>query len=209
MADTIHPEPPMDGRSLRSVRTRRTVIEAFIDLLNEGEEHPTSQQVADRSGVSPSTIFRLFEDLDGMYAEALSIQVERVAELLAPIPLDGTIEERVERQVGARTRLYERAAPLLRFQSRMITSSPGARSNRLTANAFFRAELTRLFADELCTAPEGTIDAIDAFTSWEGWERHRTPQGLSIHLAEKMIRGWILSALDTGACHDPEGVGRG
>jgi TetR/AcrR family transcriptional regulator of autoinduction and epiphytic fitness len=64
------------------VRSRRAVVEAFIDLLNEGVLQPTTQQVSDRSGVSPSTIFRLFEDLDGMYSEAFSVQTERVAHLL-------------------------------------------------------------------------------------------------------------------------------
>jgi AcrR family transcriptional regulator len=195
VADRNHPESPVDGRSLRSVRTRRSVIEAFLDLLNEGEEQPTSHQVADRSGVSPSTIFRLFEDLDGMYAEALSIQAERVADLLVPIPPGGAVEDRVERQVRARRRLYEKVAPLIRFHSRQVPGSPGARSNREQVNAYFRAELAALFAAELSRAPERTLDAIDALTSWEMWERLRTTQGLSVRQAEKMIRVWVVSAL--------------
>lgn len=195
MADTDDHEPRMDGRSLRSVRTRRTVIEAFLDLVNEGEERPTSQKVAERSGVSPSTIFRLFDDLDGMYAEALSIQAERVADLLTAIPPEGTVEERVQRQVRARSRLYEEVAPLIRFQSRLVPSSTGARANRQTVNSYLRAQLARLFADELRTAPDGTLDAIDALTSWEMWERLRTTQGLSVARSEAMVRMWVASAL--------------
>ena len=199
MADTNEHEPRMDGRSLRSVRTRRTVIEAFLDLVNEGEERPTSQQVAERSGVSPSTIFRLFEDLDGMYAEALSIQAERVADLLTAIPPEGTVEERVQRQVRARSRLYEKVAPLIRFQSRLMPSSGGARANRQTVDSFFRAQLAELFADELRTAQDGTLDAIDALTSWEMWERLRTTQGLPVKRAEAMVRTWVASALHDSA----------
>ena len=195
MADTDDHEPRMDGRSLRSVRTRRTVIEAFLDLVNEGEERPTSQKVAERSGVSPSTIFRLFDDLDGMYAEALSIQAERVADLLTAIPPEGTVEERVQRQVRARSRLYEEVAPLIRFQSRLVPSSTGARANRQTVNSYLRAQLARLFVDELRTAPDGTLDAIDALTSWEMWERLRTTQGLSVARSEAMVRMWVASAL--------------
>ena len=195
MADTDDHEPRMDGRSLRSVRTRRTVIEAFLDLVNEGRERPTSQKVAERSGVSPSTIFRLFDDLDGMYAEALSIQAERVADLLTAIPPEGTVEERVQRQVRARSRLYEEVAPLIRFQSRLVPSSTGARANRQTVNSYLRAQLARLFVDELRTAPDGTLDAIDALTSWEMWERLRTTQGLSVARSEAMVRMWVASAL--------------
>jgi AcrR family transcriptional regulator len=198
MANTNDQEPRVDGRALRSVRTRRTVIEAFLDLVNEGVERPTSQEVAERSGVSPSTIFRLFEDLDGMYTEALSIQAERVADLIVPIPPEGAMEDRVERQVRARSRLYERVAPLIRFQFRLMPRSAGARANRQTVNSYFRDQLATLFAEELREAPDGTLDAIDAFTSWEMWERLRATQGLSAKRAEAIVRTWVASALASG-----------
>lgn len=194
MTDSMRQEPPMDGRSMRSVRTRRSVIEAFLDLLNEGVESPTSQQIADRSGVSPSTIFRLFEDLDGMYVEAQRIQSERVADLLAPIPPVGTVAQRVERQVRARARLYEKVAPIRRFQSRVTSRSPSA--NRAAANCFFRGQIATLFAGELSAAPDGTLDMIDAFTSWEVWERLRSIQGLTVKQAERMVKAWVDAALD-------------
>lgn len=198
MTDVNDHQPRIDGRALRSLRTRRTVVEAFLDLVNEGVEAPTSQQVAQRSGVSASTIFRLFEDLDGMYAEALSIQAERVADLIVPIPPEGAMEDRVERQVRARSRLYEKVAPLVRFQSRLMPSSAGARANRQTVNNYLRAQLAVLFAQELRDAPDGTLDAIDALTSWEMWERLRTTQGLSVKRAEAMVRTWVTSALAGG-----------
>ncbi|MGI9579195.1 MAG: TetR/AcrR family transcriptional regulator, partial [Microthrixaceae bacterium] len=157
MVDTIQPEPPMDGRSLRSVRTRRAVVEAFIDLLNDGVEQPTSQQVADRSGVSPSTIFRLFEDLDGMYAEALSVQTERIAHLLVDLSDAGTLAERIGELVRVRARLYEEVTPVLRFQARSVATFTGAASNRAVGNAYFRDEVAAVFARELAEAPAGTL----------------------------------------------------
>jgi AcrR family transcriptional regulator len=195
MTDTIEHEQPIDGRSLRSVRTRRAIVEAFLDLVTEGQFQPTSQQVADRSGVAPSTIFRLFEDLEGMHAEALSIQAERVAELLVRIPREGAVDDRVERLVRARGRLYEKTAPLFRYQGRMVATSPGAQLNRAKVDAYFRAELAELFVHELETAPCGALESIDAFTSWQMWERLRSIQGLSIRQTEETIRGWMRSAL--------------
>ncbi len=192
-----HHESRQDGRALRSVRSRRAVVEAFIDLVNEGEVHPTAQQVADRSGVSPSTIFRLFEDLEGMYAEALSVQTERVSDLLEPIPGTGTVEHRVALLVRSRARLYERVAPLLRFQTRSIATSPGARSNRAAVNSFFRAELAELFASEFDQLPPDALDAVDTLTSWEMWERLRTVQGFSARRAQDAICGWVRSMLGT------------
>jgi AcrR family transcriptional regulator len=171
------------------------VIEAFLDLLHEGQELPTSQQVAERSGVSPSTIFRLFEDLEGMYTEAHAILAARVAELIVPIPPEGTVAERAARQVRARARLYERIAPVQRFQRRVFSTSHAVRSNRAATNAYFRAQLDTLFADELRHAPAGALDAVDALTSWEMWDRLRTTQGLSVARAEEIVIVLAVSAL--------------
>lgn len=133
-----------------------------------------------------------------MYAEALSIQAERVADLVAAIPAEGSLEDRVERQVRARRRLYEKVAPLIRFQFRLMPSSAGARANRKTVYRYLRDQMATLFADELRPAPDGTLDAIDAFTSWEVWERLRTTHGLSVTRAEAMVRTWVASALAGG-----------
>lgn len=195
MADVIDEEVPVDGRALRSVRSRRAVVEAFLDLVYEGEVQPTAQQVAERSGVSASTIFRLFEDLEGMHAEALAAQVARVADLLKQVPPRGTLEYRVEQLVRARGRLFDEVAPLMRFQGRSAATSAGACSNQTAVNRYFRTELADLFADELASAPPLTLDAVDALASWEMWERLRTIQGLSARNAEDTISGLLLHSL--------------
>lgn len=195
MTDAIEEDERMDGRSLRSVRSRRAVVEAFIDLLNEGVLQPTAQQVSERSGVSPSTIFRLFEDLDGMYSEALSVQTERVEHLLVTIPETGTLEDRLHQLVLARARLYEEVAPVLRFQARSVASFAGPRSNRRVGNAYFREEVATTFATEFADAPAGTLESVDALTSWEIWERLRAVQGLSVAKARSTLEGMVLSIL--------------
>ena len=195
MTDAIEDDERMDGRSLRSVRSRRAVVEAFIDLLNEGVLQPTTQQVSERSGVSPSTIFRLFEDLDGMYSEAFAVQIERVAHLLVPVPQTGTLEDRLHQLVRARARLYEEVAPVMRFQARSVASFAGARSNRSLGNAYLREEVATTFATELADAPAGTLESVDALTSWEIWERLRSVQGLSVPKARSTLEAMVLSIL--------------
>ena len=185
----------IDGRSLRSVRSRRAVAEAFLDLLDEGVLQPTAQQVSERSGVSPSTIFRTFDDLDGMYAEAFSVQVERVAHLLVTVPDRGPLDERLRKLIRARTRLYEELAPALRFQARATVPVSGQWSNRSAANAILRDEVAKVFALELADAPVGALDSLDALTSWEMWERLRSVQGLSVAKARSTIESLVLAAL--------------
>ncbi|MEM7020756.1 MAG: hypothetical protein AAF512_25870, partial [Pseudomonadota bacterium] len=51
-----------DGRTLRAERNRQTIAETFLDLIEQGELNPTAQMLSEYSGVSTSTIFRLYED---------------------------------------------------------------------------------------------------------------------------------------------------
>lgn len=195
MTDSMSDEKRVDGRSLRSVRSRRAVVEAFIDLLYEGVLQPTTQQVSDRSGVSPSTIFRLFEDLDGMYSEAFAVQSERVAHLLESIPSTGPLEDRISRLVRTRARLYEEVAPVRRFRARSVASYGGVWAGRSEDKDYFRDEVAGVFADELAGAPPETIESLDAVTSWEMWERLRTVQGMSVAKARSTLESMALSIL--------------
>ena len=195
MTDSLQDDNRVDGRSMRSVRSRRAVVEAFIDLLNEGVLQPTTQQVSERSGVSPSTIFRLFEDLDGMYSEAFSVQTRRVAHLLEKLPSTGPVEDRISRLVGARARLYEEVAPVRRFRARSAASYKGAWDMRSEDKAYFRDEVAAVFAQELAGAPPAVLESLDAVTSWEMWERLRTTQGLSVARSRVIVEDLVRSLL--------------
>ena len=49
-----------DGRRMRSERSRDAIIEAALQLVQEGILVPTAQQIADRAGVAMRTFFRHF-----------------------------------------------------------------------------------------------------------------------------------------------------
>ncbi|NQW53461.1 MAG: TetR/AcrR family transcriptional regulator, partial [Rhodospirillales bacterium] len=53
----------MDGRTLRSERTRQLIIEAYLALLRESPEIPTAAQIAMRAGYSVRSVFERFDDL--------------------------------------------------------------------------------------------------------------------------------------------------
>jgi AcrR family transcriptional regulator len=188
-------EERIDGRSLRSARTRRVVAEAFLDLLDDGVPQPTAQQVSELSGVSPSTIFRLFDDLDGMYAEAFSVQVERVEHLLEAIPDHGPLHLRLRKLVRVRARVYEQAAPVLRFQTRSTAQTAGRWANRSVGNTILRNEVAQVFASELAQARPDALDSVDALTSWEFWDRLRFTQGLSVAKAKSAVEATVLGVL--------------
>jgi TetR/AcrR family transcriptional regulator, regulator of autoinduction and epiphytic fitness len=191
--------PPIDGRTLRTVRTREAVVRAFLDLVEEGVARPTAQQVSHRSGVSMASLFRLFDDVDALHAAAVTARLEQIAPLLVDLPTDGPLTVRITALVTARARLFEAAAPVRRIAVRLAPGSPPIGAILGEGNRYLRAEITRVFAFELSTRSRAdramVLDAIDASASWETWERMRTAQGLSAARARNVLEHLIAAML--------------
>lgn len=190
------PDGPTDGRLLRTERTRRVVVEALLDLVQDGEVRPTARQVSDRSGVSMRSIFRLFEDVDALHAAANAAQLERVAHLFAAPDATGPVERRAAALVAQRTLLYETIAPVRRMAVRLAPRSRPIGAELARADATLRAHLAALFAPELAALRPArradVVEALDALTSWETWERLRTAQRLEPDEAARVVTTTVL-----------------
>lgn len=188
-----------DGRILRAERTRRFVVEALLDLVQEGELHPTAQQVSDRSAVSMRSIFRLFQDVDALHAAAIVAQIERVAHLFAAPETTGRVESRMSALVAQRTRLFETIAPVRRMAIRLAPRSRPIAAELARADLILRDHLAGLFAPELTALRPReraeAIEALDALTSWETWERLRTAQRLEADQAARVVTATALGVL--------------
>ncbi|MEM1051573.1 MAG: TetR/AcrR family transcriptional regulator, partial [Pseudomonadota bacterium] len=57
----------LDGRRRRSVRTQEKIVDALIELIGQGNQNPTAQEVADLTGMSIRTVFRQIDDMEGLY----------------------------------------------------------------------------------------------------------------------------------------------
>ena len=83
-----------DGRRLRRALNREAVVDALLDLYSEGNLRPSTDEIAERAGISPRSLFRYFEDSDDLAGEAVSRQLERVMPCLlytSPSPRDGLL----------------------------------------------------------------------------------------------------------------------
>ncbi len=60
----------MDGRRLRSVRTRQLIIEAYLALLRESPQIPTAASIAQTAGYSVRSVFERFPDLHALRVAA-------------------------------------------------------------------------------------------------------------------------------------------
>ncbi len=188
----------LDGRTLRSLRTREAIVDATIGLLEDGDLRPTAPRVADRAKVSVRSVFQHFDDLETLHAAVAERLVERVAVLVFPVAPDLPVAVRLDRFVRQRAVLLEAVTPI-----RRAADVHGPFSSEITARlrvgqAFLREELVRTFEPELQAAGaerEDLLDCLDATMSWATWEGLRSGLGRSQADAERVMRKLAAAAL--------------
>jgi AcrR family transcriptional regulator len=82
-------------RERKKARTRRTLIDAAVDLcLRQGYESTTVEQISDAADISPRTFSRYFASKDAVFIAVLDdLATEIVAELVAHPSQLGPLEE--------------------------------------------------------------------------------------------------------------------
>jgi AcrR family transcriptional regulator len=188
----------LDGRRLRSERTRQLIIEAYLALLLEHRRMPTTAEIAGRAGYSVRSIFERFSDLDALslaaadYAIALG-QAEAVAR-----DAEGDRAARIRSHVRTRAQACEKWLPLWR----MLTAKPVQEQItdlRLRVLAVRRANVERvelMYQPELARldppAREALVMAVVTLTSFESWGALREDFGVAWDSA---LDVWV-SAID-------------
>ncbi|HUF53272.1 MAG TPA: TetR/AcrR family transcriptional regulator [Dehalococcoidia bacterium] len=192
-------EARTDGRAERSRRTRLTVANAMLNLINSGELRPTAQQISESALVSLRTVFHHFEDMETLFAAAADIQIERLASLAAQIDDGLPFAARLGQFVEARARLLESISPVRRSAILHEPFSPII-ARRLNWNRRFnRDETEHVFAAELRSIPDETrrmvAPALHAATEWPCWEALRTHEGLSFQHGSDVMSHTIRALL--------------
>ncbi len=184
-----------DGRVMRSARSREAITTAFYELVGEGNPEPTAQEVSERAGVGIRTVFRLFSDMDALYATLQERILLGVLPLVQELPAVGAdLDARVAALVANRAAVFEKIAPYmrattqLRFRSRFLTA------HYRDAAEQFKARLLQRFP-ELRKAPRDVVDALEQATSFEAWDRLRRDQGLSRPRAKAAMQRAVRALL--------------
>lgn len=182
---SVTPKPtgsavPRDGRRARRHRSRDRAVDALLDLLEEGVPRPTAQQVAERSGVSLRSIFRIFDDVDTLHSEAAARQLERSAHLYVDVSDTGPLRARIAELVQVHDRLYVAVAPVRRAGLRVADVSGGLSSMLELAREYLRGEIRRVFGKELEKRADVdvTVRALEVALSFEAWDQLASGQGL-------------------------------
>lgn len=196
----------VDGRHARGERTRLKVIEALLDLVDEGTLRPTAQEVATQAGVALRTVYHHFEDVEALRRLALDLQMRRHAEILKPIDTRRDLPGRIETIASQCRRLFEALTPIRRATMFDEQSSPEMAEGIAFCTRTRRDHVIASFAPELRNAgAEARIvtDAVDLATSWPMWEYLRASLRRSPAAASRVLVA-SLRALLLPLYRDPE-----
>jgi AcrR family transcriptional regulator len=191
-----------DGRHARRDRNRLAVVDAMLELYAEGNLVPSSDEIAERAGLSPRSLFRYFDDLDDLVRVAISRQHERllpVAQL--DVAADAPLADRVARLVAQRQRLFARVASVGIISRVRAPFQPLIASELAISRSYLRRQIEQLFAPELAAMGAAgaaqRIAAIDVLTSFESLHLLQHDQQLTVAQIEATLVSAIARLMES------------
>ena len=188
----------IDGRTMRSRRSRQRILDAIVQLWTEGIVEPTAEKVAKAAGVTNRTVFRHFADMESLYREIILDIHDQVDPLRVEYDADIPWRRQFDLLVLRRTGIFEKLMPLL-VSSQALRYRSGAIAADVKQNVKrMRKTLRQVLPDYLLSNPV-TFAAIEVMLSWEVWVRLRRDQGLSARRALAVIQNAMAPMLkDSG-----------
>ena len=182
----------VDGRRLRSERTKQYIIEAYLALLRHNPRPPTASQIAERAGYSVRSLFERFPDLLSLSLAAADHAFARANTQAAIRNASGDRATRIRTQVETRARTCEDWLPLWRALVLNQQVSEELRMRIRRVREAIMARILLMYRPELDSVSHverrRTLIAIEALTDFESWARMREAAGLSV---EEACTVWI------------------
>ncbi len=183
----------IDGRRLRSQRTRQLIIEAYLAVAaEESPVLPTAAKVAERAGYSVRSIFERFPDLHDLQVAAADHAIAQVVAMSASREAGGDRATRIKFHVGVRARASDRWSSLWRA---LIANQSGSADLKARVQILRERVLSlmdHIYEPELSTLSaterKHTLVALEALVDVESWVRMREHFGLSV---DEACAGWV------------------
>jgi DNA-binding transcriptional regulator YbjK len=200
-ASTSSRAPKIDGRRLRSERTRLAIIEAYQELLRRNSVMPTAVQIAEQAGCSVRSVFERFSDLDALSLATADFTIAQGQAEAVARHVDGDRPTRIRSHVETRARACEKWLPLWRI----ITNQDQVAELRTRVVLVRLANIERMklmYRRELSSLPEAAADelliALAVLTSFESWDQMHHCHGLSMEAGQGVWRSAIDRMLPSG-----------
>lgn len=184
-----------DGRIVRGLRTRQSLIQATLDLIQAGDVEPTSAAIATIAGVSSRALFQHFSGLADLYAAAFDLAVSRAFAASRPVDNVASLSSRIDLLVSDRSALFEEWLPVWHFAERVRSVAPAVGLGVAQLRKLLRERLAAWFAIELGNldpaARDLVLDSLDVAFGLDSWMNMREQLRLSpIHAS----RTWRFTA---------------
>jgi TetR/AcrR family transcriptional regulator, regulator of autoinduction and epiphytic fitness len=198
-----------DRRIVRANRTRDSVVDALLELIDEGNLRPTAREIAARAHVSLRSVYVHFDDVDALFHAAAIRHDERLDAVRGDLVTTGSFDERLEAFVDRRARVYELSRNVGHAAVLLEPFSPAMHSILDQARHISWGELEVVFAAELGEDGDGRRCAIlDVLTNVRSWDALRTHHGLTVDEAKAAVREAVRSFLTAPATPPAAGAAK-
>lgn len=180
--------PGVDGRRLRSERTRLTIIEAYLGLLRASPAMPTAAEIAKAAGYSVRSIFERFADLNALTLATADYAIQQGQAEAQARDVDADRPTRIKSHVHIRAAACEKWSPLWRVLMNTQLEVLELQQRIVLARYANIERMKLMYAPELATIDESArqplLIALATLVSFESWDQMRDCYKLSADAAE-------------------------
>jgi AcrR family transcriptional regulator len=184
--------PKVDGRRLRSERTKQAIIEAYLELLRESPLIPTAAQIAQRAGISVRSVFERFNDLNALSLATADFAIAQAQAESAARDVHADRAARIRSHVHTRAIACEKWLPLWRVLVTTQQELSELRQRVTLARLGNVARMRLMYGPELELLPERERErllmVLGTVVSFESWDQMRHGYRLSIEECETAWR---------------------
>lgn len=194
------PASAVDGRSLRRERNRQDIVNALLDLIENGETEISAALIASKAGLSERSIFRYFDDVNDLYRSVCDLAFSKEIEYaLIDNAGVGSLDTKIENFVNQRVRIYtmnEKIAPAARS---FAFKNPIIKNQLVVGRKLLRTQIIKHFAEELSAfdkqQQQVAVSIIDSLTTFEYYDMMRSDQKMSVQAIKSVLTESIRKAL--------------
>ena len=183
----------VDGRRLRSDRSRQVIVESMLYLIEQGNLTPTAQQVANHAKVGIRSVFRHFEDMEAIFKTADDLWRKGLDENLQTLDAQLPLAERIQQVAEQQGTSYENNTNILKSTATRRWKSAFLQKNYAIIQTKIRTDILRSLP-EIEQLSNNKKEAILGILSFEYWDRLRDHQSLSAEASIDLISE-LLQAL--------------
>jgi AcrR family transcriptional regulator len=200
LLESADEESVVDGRRIRSQRSRSAVARALLDLVRETRQMPTMDAVADRANVSRRSVFRHFADTNELIVAATQLQRDEVFARFHSRDISSLPEPELITAVAQRLgRLWEYISPVRDVARSMRAQNPVIDRMLREDEVTHRNYLNTVFSTSLSLAAEADrelfLRSMVLASSWPTWIGMRRDQQLTVVEARRVMEHTLRSLL--------------